>query len=151
MVTAAHCLPDIKSDTVHILPAYDKGTFSAHLKAPGESFRQLDGYDIAVLCDRSSTSRGLPFSGTGSKQGQSIVVTGYSVPKVHVQQSHTCTVSAVSDNAIGTLNCPLPPGTSGAPVITAEGGEVIGVVSASRQGMSVFTSIDAAVLNDLCN
>jgi len=151
VVTAAHCLPDIKSDTVHVLPAYNKGAFREHLQAPGQSFRRLEDNDIAVLCDSSSTSPGLPFSGSGSKQGQSIVVTGYSVPKIHVQQSHTCTVSAVSGNGIGTLDCPLPPGTSGAPVLTAERGEVIGVVSASRQGMSVFTSIDAAIFNDLCN
>lgn len=150
LVTAAHCLPDIETDTVHILFAYNKGTFSQHLRVSGQSFRQVADKDIAVLCEGTGKQPGLPLSKSGPVSGLAISVKGYGAPKVHVQQSNRCFVRAVSDHGTGTLDCPLPPGTSGAPVIATEDGGVIGVVSASGRNTSLFTSIDAGILDQVC-
>lgn len=150
LVTAAHCLPDIDTDTVHILFAYNKGGFSQHLRTSGRTFRRVEDRDIAVLCDDTDKQSGLPLSRSDPASGLEVSVIGYGSPRVHVQQSYKCSVDTVSDLGVGTLDCPLPAGMSGAPIITAKGGEVIGVVSASGQRRSLFSNVDARILEQVC-
>lgn len=150
VVTAAHCLPDIETDTVHVLLAYDRGDFSQHVQMPGRSFRQIRDKDLAVLCDETGQQTGLSVSEPKLEPGQPVVVRGYGVPKVHLQHAYSCSVKAVSEQGIGTLDCPLPPGMSGAPILTAEDQKVIGMVAASGRSRSVFSRVDTEILERVC-
>lgn len=151
MVTAAHCLPDTGTDTVHILLAYDRGAFSRHVKTSSRRFRQVKDKDLAVLCDDTEKQAGLSLLEPKLEPGQAVFVRGYGVPKVHLQHAYNCSVKAVSDQGIGTLDCPLPPGMSGAPVIRAKDGKVFGVVSASGRNRSLFSTINAEILGEVCS
>ena len=151
MVTAAHCLPDIKTHTVHILLAYDRGTFSRHIKTSSQRFRLVKDKDLAVLCDDTEKQAGLSLLEPKLEPGQAVFVRGYGVPKVHLQHAYNCSVKAVSDQGIGMLDCPLPPGMSGAPVVRAKDGKVFGVVSASGRNGSLFSIIDAETLGKVCS
>lgn len=137
VITAAHCLPKIRTDTVHILLGYETGQLEQHIQTPATSYRVMKGQDIATLCNIPSHPRGLHVTNTPLKINRRVVVQGYGAPRVHTLQKTICTVQSLVQDNLVRLDCPLPPGTSGAPVTLVDSRDVIGVVSASSATRSL--------------
>lgn len=152
LITAAHCLPGIQSDTVHALFAYDTGHYALHNTSSRGSYRHLEGRDVAALCDPLRHTEGFPLAEKPPKPGAKVSVQGYGIPKAHVLQMTTCTVLSVEDSNIRIrLDCPLPPGTSGAPVILLGSQDIVGVVTASAVSHSYATSFFGGMEHRICN
>lgn len=150
IVTAAHCVPDVPDDTVHILLGYDRGEMAQHLKAPGEAYRRMPQRDLAVMCRHSPPGSGLALEASDPVKGTEVLVRGYGAPKVHVLQESNCAVSEIFRGGRAALDCPLPAGTSGAPVMDAQSEKVIGVVSSSGTNRSLIVVLEPGMLKSLC-
>lgn len=150
IVTAAHCLPDVPDDIVHVLLSYERGKTAQHLKAPGKAYRRIPQRDLAVLCPDRASSSGLEFESSPPTRGTKVLVRGYGVPKVHVLQQKQCVLSKLFSGKFAELNCSLPAGTSGGPVIDAQSEKVIGVVSSSGKNRSLIALVDPGILQSLC-
>lgn len=151
VVTAAHCLPEIRTDTVHVLLGYENGEPGQHMKTPGASYRIMPGRDIAVLCDMHGSADGFRLSDTSPKSGARVVVQGYGAPRVHALQKTACSILSVPGDDLMRLDCPLPPGTSGAPVTLTSTRDIVGVVSASSDTGSLASWLSASMMTRLCN
>ena len=150
LVTAAHCLPSIQSDTVHALFAYETGYYARHSTTSGGSYRHLEGRDIAALCDPLRHTVGFQLAEQSPKPGTKVRVQGYGIPKAHVLQMTTCRVLSMESFGRFRLDCPLPPGTSGAPVMLLGSQDVVGVVSTSAASHSYATSL-SGMEHRICN
>lgn len=156
VLTAAHCLPKIRKDAVHILLGYDSGEVTQHLKVPARSYEIRSDRDVAALCHHtrlgSSNDLGQRFrlSKKTSEPGTQVTIQGYGSPKEHVLQENTCAIKQVLDDGYIVLDCALPSGTSGAPVIDVETGLVQGIVSASSQELTLVSSINRDFVKNLC-
>jgi len=150
LITAAHCLPRIRTDTVHVLLGYETGSLERHIKTPGASYRIMPGRDIAALCDIEDRSDGFRLTDTAPKAGTRVVVQGYGAPRAHALQKTACSVLSRSRDGRMRLDCPLPPGTSGAPVMLMGSRQVIGVVSASSAAGSLAYRLSAGMTGRLC-
>lgn len=150
LVTAAHCLPDIASDTVHVLLGYEQGALQHHSRAPASAFRTLPERDIAALCKAPQASRGMTLVQDPPSPGTRVTIRGYGAPNVHVLQETSCALQTVSNSGFVILDCGLPPGASGAPVTVAETGGVIGIVSASAPTRTLVSRLTPDIIDRLC-
>ena len=150
VVTAAHCVPDVPEDTVHILLRYELGKMAHHLKAPGKAYRRMPQRDLAVMCGHRPPGSGLALETSDPVKGTDVLVRGYGAPKVHVLQERTCALSEIFSGGMAALDCPLPAGTSGAPVMDAQSEKVIGVVSSSGTNRSLIGVLEPGILQSLC-
>ena len=151
LVTAAHCLPKIRTDAVHVLLGYESGEPGQHIKTPGASYRTMPGRDVAALCDIHGSPDGFRLTDTSPKSGTRVVVQGYGAPRVHALQKTACSVLSVPDDDLMRLDCPLPPGTSGAPVTLTGTRDIVGVVSASSATGSLASRLSASMMTRLCS
>lgn len=151
LVTAAHCLPKIRTDTVHILLGYESGELEQHIKAPGTSYRIMPDRDIAALCDIHGSPDGFRLINLSPKVGTSVVVQGYGAPRVHALQKTVCSVLSLPQDDLMRLNCPLPPGTSGAPVTLTGTRDIVGVIFASSATGSLASRLSASKMIRLCD
>ena len=150
LITAAHCLPGILTDTVHVLLGYEQGTLQHHSRTPASAYLTLPERDIAALCNAPKTSGGMTLSQEPPSPGTKITVRGYGAPNVHVLQETTCSVQTTSNPDFVVLDCALPPGTSGAPVTIAETGHIIGLVSASAPARTLVSRLTPDMIEHLC-
>ena len=150
LLTAAHCLPDIPSDTVHVLLGYEQGSLKHHSKTPASAYRTLPERDMAALCSAPETSGGMMLAQEPPSPGTRVAIRGYGVPSMHVLQETICSVQAVSNPDFVVLDCALPPGTSGAPVTMAKTGDIIGLVSASAPTRTLVSRLTPDIMERLC-
>ena len=150
LVTAAHCLPDIPDDTVHVLLGYEQGALQHHHKTPASAFRTLPEQDIAALCTAPQSGSSMTLAQEPPTPGTRVTIRGYGAPKVHVLQRTDCSVQTVSRSAFVILDCGLPSGASGAPVTMAETGDVIGLVSASASTRTLVSRLTPGIIDRLC-
>lgn len=150
LITAAHCLPDIHSDTVHVLLGYEQGALQHHSRTPASAYRTLPERDIAALCKAPQTGSKMTLAQDPPSLGTKVAVRGYGAPSVHVLQETTCSVQAISSPGFVILDCALPPGASGAPVTIAETGDIIGLVSASAPTRTLVSRLTPDIVEGLC-
>jgi len=150
LVTAAHCLPNILQDRVHVLLGYESGTSEQHLQTPAASYRTIPQRDIATLCGYATPTDGFSLVQTPLTDGMKVTVQGYGAPRVHALQKTSCKITSLHHRRFVRLDCELPPGTSGAPVTIASTRNIIGVVSASSPRGSLVSKIDRRLLERLC-
>jgi len=150
MLTAAHCLPRIRSDTVHVLLGYESGQLERHIRTPATSYRLMKGYDIAAMCGLKGDPDGLRLTDVSPGPGTKVEVRGYSAPSAHALQKMACSVIFLSRDGLMRLDCPLPPGTSGAPVTLAGSRDVVGVISASSAAGSLAYRLTPDMTGRLC-
>ena len=150
LITAAHCLPDISKNAVHVLLGYELGKSEQHLQMPKKSYRMIPEKDIAALCGHSDSNHGFSLVQTLPDEGTKVTVRGYGTPRVHVLQETACTVKSMSWKGFVLLDCALPPGTSGAPVTVENTRNIIGVVSASSLRGAMVSMLDTGMLERLC-
>lgn len=148
VVTAAHCLPGWDGEQVHFLRGYDRGDLAQHVVAPRAAWRTVRGRDIAVLCNAAPDAPALGLGVARVEPGDPLLVPGYSVPRAHMLQHHRCQAWKVEDGGAIRVACPVPPGTSGAPVLrqVPDGLRVVGVMSASSRSAARADALDAVAL-----
>jgi V8-like Glu-specific endopeptidase len=150
VISAAHCLPDISTDTVHVLLGYERGSVVRHIKTPANAYRVLQERDISALCRSEKLAHGFRPAALSLNIGLSVDVHGYSRPRVNVLQKTACAIKTLPRESIVTLDCTLPPGTSGAPVTVTGTRDIVGVVSATFPGGSLVSRITDQMLDRLC-
>lgn len=150
VVTAAHCLPKVRTDTVHILLGYETGRLEQHIRTPATSYRIMKGRDIAALCGLEGDPDGFRLTDAPLTPGTRVEVQGYGAPRAHALQKTACSVQSMSGETLMRLDCPLPPGTSGAPVTLMGSRDVIGIVSASSAAGSFAYRLSADKAAHLC-
>ncbi|RXV59031.1 hypothetical protein C6W92_15900 [Roseovarius sp. A46] len=150
MVTAAHCLPEIPTDTVHLLLGYESGRLERHIRTPATSYRIMKGRDIAALCGLEGDPDGFRLTDAPLTPGTRVEVQGYGAPRAHALQKTACSVQSMSGETLMRLDCPLPSGTSGAPVTLEGSRDVVGVVSASSAAGSLAYRLTADMTGRLC-
>lgn len=150
LLTAAHCLPDIPSDTVHVLLGYEQGALRHHARTPASTFQTLPEQDIAALCSSPQTRSRMRLAEDTPRPGAQVTIRGYGAPNVHVLQKDTCSVQTVSTPDFVILDCALPPGASGAPVTMAETDDIIGLVSASTPARTLVSRLTPGMMGRLC-
>ena len=151
VVTAAHCLPKIRTDTVHILLEYESGEFEQHIKTPRTAYRIMPDRDIAALCGVHGSPDGFQLTKASLKSGTKVLVQGYGAPQVHALQKTDCSVLSLPRDDLMRLDCSLPPGTSGAPVTLMGTRDIVGVVSASSATESLASRLSASGMTRLCD
>ena len=151
VVTAAHCLPKIRTDTVHILLGYESGELEQHIKTPGTAYRTMPDRDIVALCGVHGSPDGFQLTDTSPKSGTKVLVQGYGAPQVHALQKTACSVLSLTRGDLMRLDCTLPPGTSGAPITLMGTRDIVGVVSASSATGSLASRLSARPLTRLCD
>lgn len=150
VVTAAHCLPKIPTDTVHVLLGYETGRLEQQIQTPATSYRIVKGRDIAALCGLKGGPDGFRLTAAPPTPGTRVEVRGYGAPRAHALQKTACSVQSMSGDTLIRLDCPLPPGTSGAPVTLTGSRDVIGVVSASSATGSLAYRVFPDMARRLC-
>lgn len=150
VITAAHCLPEIRADTVHVLLGYETGRLEQHIKTPATSYQIMTGRDIAALCDVEGDPDGFRLTDASPTPGTRVVVQGYGAPTAHALHKTVCSVVSLQRDTLIQLDCPLPPGTSGAPVTLTGSREVVGVVSASSATGSFASRLAPEMTDRLC-
>lgn len=136
-LTAAHCVDGIEPDDLHVLLGYRQGAWDAHLR-PTAVRRDEGGRNVAALC-LEAAGPWLPAAVSPPEVGETLLVLGYGRPRVHALTATACPVAAYDGAGRLHLDCPLPPGASGAPVLrrTGDGHEFVAVVSASSRTASL--------------
>ena len=151
VITAAHCLPKVRTDTVHILLGYENGELEQHIRTPRTAYRIMQDRDVAALCDVHGSPEGFQLIEASPKSGAKVVVQGYGAPRVHALQKTACSVLSLPGDGLMRLDCSLPPGTSGAPVTLTGTRDIVGVVSASSTTRSLALQLPASIVTRLCN
>ncbi len=145
-LTAAHCLEGLEAKESHLLLGYDRGDWLEHLRP---SRLVPLGRDLAALCLRKSAkTRPLPLAGTSADQGDSLTAAGYGKPAVHRLQRRDCNVVVADDEGTLRLDCPLPSGSSGGPLL--RDGEVVAIAVASNAAQSLAIGVGPARQEGLC-
>ena len=150
VITAAHCLPEIPADTVHLLLGYESGRLDRHIRMPATAYRIVDGRDIAALCGLVDAPDGLRLSDVAPVPGMRVEVRGYGAPRAHALHKTACSVRSLPRDGLIRLDCPLPQGTSGAPVMLEGSRDVVGVVSASSAKGSLAYRLTRDLAGRLC-
>lgn len=151
ILSAAHCLPQIATDIVHILLGYEVDNIVQHVKTPGSFYRTIQERDIAVLCSSGVFEHGFHLAPLTPDVGAKVDVQGYSAPRVHALQKTACSIDAiVQQDSFVVLDCSVPSGTSGAPVTVSGTRKVVGIVSASSSRGTLVTRVTDRMLNRLC-
>ena len=159
VITAAHCLPEIPTDIVHVLLGYETGQLEQHIKTPATSYRIMPGHDIAALCDIKGDPNGLRLTDAWRCPNA-----GYTGGGAGLRRAERACAAEDSNRPVRwrglslplenlmQLDCPLPPGTSGAPVtLTGSGSrDVVGVVSASSTTGSFAYLLSVDMTERLC-
>jgi len=70
---------------------------------------------------------------------------------VHALQKTACSVLSLPQDDLMRLDCPLPPGTSGAPVTLTGTRDIVGVISASSAAGSLASLLSAGMMTRLCD
>lgn len=151
VISATHCLPTVSTDMVHVLLGYERGSVLQHITTPAHAYRVLQERDIAVLCRPDPLDHGFQPASPSLSTGISVDVHGYGRPRVNVLQKTACSIKTIPRENLVSLDCTVPPGTSGAPVTVAGTREIIGVVSATFPGGTLVSRITAHMLDRLCN
>jgi protease YdgD len=145
-ITAAHCMePPATMANTAFRPAFSGGRGTEELLLSGWAV-DSDARDVALLCLSSrAVTVALPRAALPPVIGEGLTVVGYAIPSEHGQTHDSCTVDEVRDDATFVLDCPLRPGTSGAPVLrhTVGGREIVGVISATSNRQSLATDVSA--------
>lgn len=143
-VTAAHCMdPPATVDNARFQPAFaaQRGAELLRLKAWSTGAGERD---VALLC-LASEARTVPMPRgvRGVALGEGLTVVGYAIPGERGQTQAGCTVDELGPDGVFLLDCPLRPGTSGAPVVrqTRSGNEIVGIVSATNSKQSLAYDI----------
>ena len=139
-LTAAHCVDSIPYKDLHILRGYDRGEWLEHMRPTGLAAGDLSR-DVVTLCLGRDDSRPFfPVSQHPVQLGETVTVLGYGRPRVHVLNQVSCRITERRPDAAFVLDCPLAKGTSGAPVLRAQGSgyEVVGIVSGTAQNSSLI-------------
>lgn len=151
VVTAAHCLPEARTDLVHVLLGYESGKMERSFSTPANSYRTMPNRDIAALCGGVDPQNGLRLTQQINLNiGSKVIVRGYGAPRVHVLQKTTCSIQSIQEEGFLILDCGLPSGASGAPVTMAGTRDIVGVVSASSPTRTLVSSLKAERLGRLC-
>lgn len=128
ILTAAHCLPDVPGDEIHLGLGYDRGAYAELISAVGSDYARTPGRDVAILCD-AAPGVALPVIEATPNR---VDLWGYGRPYVHILNRKSCTVYATTETAL-RLNCSATPGSSGGPVTFGDPPQLVGIVSrASR-------------------
>lgn len=138
-LTAAHCVTGKDVTEMHFLPGYQRGEWREELR-PIAAAISSPPRDVAVLClQQPALTSPIPMSKVDPSVGERLVVIGYPIPGMHVQNRAACTVDNVGAAGSFVLACPMKPGASGAPVLreTKTGFEVVGVISATNAAQSI--------------
>lgn len=149
-LTAAHCVDGLRPGDLHLLLGYRRGAWDAHLRPTGVR-RDAGGADVAALCVGGERPWLRPAVAPPAV-GETLLVLGYGRPRVHALTATSCAVAARGGGGRLRLDCPLPPGASGAPVLrpTGDGHEVVAVVSASGKTTSLAIRRPALADPALC-
>ena len=149
-LTAAHCVDGLRPGDLHLLLGYRQGAWEAHLR-PTAVRPEPGGADVAALCVDGGAPW-LPMAQTPPAVGERLLVLGYGRPRVHALTATSCTVMAYDGGGRLRLDCPLPPGASGAPVLrpTADGHEAVAVISMSSRTASLAIRAPALADPALC-
>ncbi|MDJ0827886.1 MAG: serine protease [Rhodobacter sp.] len=150
IVTAAHCLPNVATDTVTIALGYDRGSASNVIRAAGNEFRRDATRDLAVLCGTGS-GQGVPVADDPPNRAEPVQIAGYGIPRVHALQLRSCQVAASGAGGFAVA-CPSPPGTSGGPVFLNAGASAVlaGVISATSPDQTIAVRVTAADIDQAC-
>jgi protease YdgD len=138
-LSAWHCVVEDDVAGMHVLLGYDRGEWSEHLR-PVAAFPEAPGSDEALLClTTASTTKPVPIAERPVSPGETVLVIGYGRPTEYIANRTSCRVTQVGQMGLFRLDCPVAPGTSGAPVLrgTDEGYEVVGVISATNTTSSL--------------
>ena len=149
--TAAHCLEGLRATDLHLLLGYDKGPWREHLR-PGSAETAGRGADLALLClPQAALTTPFPWSEAAPEPGEELIVQGYGRPRIHAQTRRACPVLTASAGRV-ILDCPVAPGTSGAPVLrrTDSGYEAVAVVSASQGRTAIAVRPSRAIRRVSC-
>ena len=139
-VTAAHCLWSragarwVPAGSVHVLPGYAAGTFSAHLLANG--YRVAPGYDpvdpdgtrgadLALVSLSGPAAAVLALAGTPQPPGTAAVLGGYNQDRAEViEADFRCAITGIGTDRQGrpllVHDCSATRGTSGGPLLVRE-------------------------------
>ncbi len=149
-LTAAHCLEGLKASESHLLLGYDRGQWREHLRP--DRLVPL-GRDLAALClARPAKTQPLPMAKSDVPDDERLTAAGYGRPAVHRLQRHACRVVARDGKGALRLDCPLSPGNSGGPLLSAADGDeaVIAITVASNATQSLAIEIGPARQEGLC-
>ena len=161
VITAAHCIPHIADDPVHVLLGYSRGKLTYHLKTPAGSYLLDQKHDIAVLCRKTALTKliasrdpginlGIDLDPEPPRKGDRVIVEGYGMPKQHKLQREHCSLLSHPAAGQAKLDCPLSPGMSGAPVIRTDTADVIGIAYASGAHYSAISLLTEARIRNIC-
>lgn len=146
ILTAAHCLPTLSGDAIHLGLGYDRGDYSELVSAIGSDYQVLPGRDVAVNC-AASVGNALPIS--SAEVPKEVSFWGYGRPYVHILNRKTCGVTS-SDARYLVLDCAATPGFSGGPVTTGSPPQVVGVVSRASRTRTVVERVGDRDVARLC-
>jgi hypothetical protein len=138
-LTAWHCLVLDDVPGMHLLLGYSQENWNEHMR-PVSAVEAASPGDLALLClDKASEAKPVAIAPQPAVPGETVVVIGYGRPFVHVANRTSCQVLQVDQRGAFQLDCPLAPGTSGAPVLrdNSHGYEIVGVVSATNSTSSI--------------
>lgn len=147
IVTAAHCLPPIAADPIHLGLGYDRGDYAALVTARGTDYQVLAGRDVAIFCAGTGVP-GLDVTSADTVPNR-VTIWGYGRPFVHILNRKTCDVARAEGKAL-ILDCAATPGTSGGPVTIGTPPVVVGIVSRASRTRTVVERLDDADLAAAC-
>lgn len=143
-VTARHCVEGLEVAELHLLLGFERGRYVEHRRVA--SVEMAEAGDLARLClDAEAGVEPLPARAARPDPGPA-EVRGYPASTAQVQSRAACALDLVAGQPWAVLDCPSEPGTSGAPVILAQGGgppSVVGVVSATGEGRTLVALLEA--------
>lgn len=171
-VTAAHCLFSratghwLPAGSVHVLPGYAAGSFSAHLLA--KSYRVASGYDpadpdgtrgadLALVSLSGPAADTVALAATPPLPGTAAVLGGYNQDRAEVIEADLhCTITAFAADRGGRAllldNCSATRGTSGGPLLVSEPSGALalaGVQVAAPAGRTGGVAVPVSVLRRL--
>ncbi len=135
-LTAAHCVAGIAPEELKLLYGYSRMTWVAEGTVRG--VEPLGG-DLVALCLDAEPPATLAL-GAPAEAEDLMTIVGYGQPGVHLQQRAECHVLAEVGGMELLLDCPSAHGTSGAPLLAADG-TVAGVMSRTGRGSSMAISV----------
>ncbi|WMS41070.1 serine protease [Acuticoccus sp. MNP-M23] len=139
-LTAAHCVAGVAPESLTLLYGYSRMTWVAE---GGVKAVEPLGGDLVALCLASPPPATLPL-GPPAATDDPMTIVGYGQPRVHLQQRAGCDVLAEVGGMELLLSCPSPRGTSGAPLLSADGA-VVGVMSRTGRGSSMAVTVPPTV------
>ncbi|MCF3934265.1 serine protease [Acuticoccus sp. M5D2P5] len=135
-ITASHCLRGLDAAQMQLLFGYDRMGWALHTNPT----RAVDlGRDVTALCLAQDAPATLAI---GEADGaETVDVIGYARRRQHAQTDSACRIVSRDRDKL-LLDCPQDPGTSGGPVLGADGG-VIAMMSATARDASFAVRLPA--------